>query len=90
MQRVKSLRAGWVSGWQGTRDGKIYQLQGDSDSVFYKLFDPLRPTPENCPCMRLTPVKLASEPKQKGIKRQVEGAKTGQKTKTKAKPKKLN
>ena len=40
MQRVKSLRKGWVFGWQGTRDGKIYHLPENPDAGFYKLIDP--------------------------------------------------
>ena len=79
MQRVKSLKKGWVFGWEGTRDGKIYQLPEDSDTGFYKLFDPLRPTPENCHCMRLIPVKLASKPTPKGTRVPKTGAKTGPK-----------
>ena len=79
MQRVKSLRKGWVFSWKGTRDGKIYQLPENSDTGFYKLINPLCPPSENCPCMRLTPVKLAQLPKPKGIRHQVPGAKIGPK-----------
>ena len=85
MQRVKSLKKGWVFGWEGTRDGKIYQLPEDSDTGFYKLFDPLRPIPENCHCMRLTPVKSASKPTPKGTR----VPKTGAKKNTQTKPKKM-
>ena len=87
MQRVKSLKKGWVFGWEGTRDGKIYQLPDNSDTGFYKLVDPLCPTPENCPCMRLTPVKLAPERKPKSTRLPKTGTKTGAKV-SPTKPKK--
>ena len=79
MQRVKSLRKGWVFGWQGTRDGKLYQLPENSDTGFFKFIDPLRPTPKNCPCMRLTPAKLPQESKPKVIRRADTGSRKGQK-----------
>ena len=87
MQRVKSLRKGWVFGWQGTRNGQIYQLPGNSDTGFFKFIDPFRPTPENCPCMRQTPAKLPQEPKPKVIRRPNTGTKTGPKV-SQIKPKK--
>ena len=79
MLSVKSLSKGWGFGWQGTRDGKIYHLPENSDTGFYKLTDPHRPTSENCPCMRLTPVQFAPEPKTKDIRRQNADTKQGQK-----------
>ena len=79
MQRVKSLRKGWVFGWQGTRDGKIYQLPENSDTGFFKFIDPLCPTPKNCPCMRLIPAKLPQESKPKVIRRADTGSRKGQK-----------
>ena len=61
MVRVKSLRRGWAFNWEGTRDGKIFQLPEDSDSGFYKLINPLCSTSSNCPCTRLVPVQVAVE-----------------------------
>ena len=61
MVRVKSLRRGWTFNWEGTRDGKIFQLPEDSDSGFYKLINPLCSTSSNCPCTRLVPVQAAVE-----------------------------
>ena len=87
MLSVKSLSKGWGFGWQGTRDGKIYHLPENSDTGFYKLTDPHRPTSENCPCIRLTPVQLATEPKTKDIRRQNANSNTGPKV-YQTKPKK--
>ena len=79
MVRVKSLKNGWAFGWEGTRDGNLYQLPEDPDTGFYQIIDPLRPPSENCACMRLTPVKLAPEPKPKGTRLPKTGTKTGPK-----------
>ena len=61
MVRVKSMRRGWSFNWEGTRDGKIFQLPEDPDTGFYKLINPLCPTSSDCPCTRLLPVKAAIE-----------------------------
>ena len=61
MVRVKSMRRGWTFNWEGTRDGKIFQLPEDPDTGFYKLVNPLCPTSSDCLCMRLLPVKAAVE-----------------------------
>ena len=87
MLSVKSLSKGWGFDWQGTRDGKIYHLPENSDTGFYKLTDPHRPTSENCPCMRLTPVQFAPEPKTRDIRHQNANTKTGPKV-YQTKPKK--
>ena len=34
MVRVKSMRRGWTFSWEGTRDGKIYQMPEDPDTGF--------------------------------------------------------
>ena len=56
MIRVKSIRKGWVFGWQGTRDGALYRLPEDFDTGFYLLVNPLHPVPANCLCLRMVPV----------------------------------
>ena len=61
MMRVKSMRRGWSFNWEGTRDGKIFQLPEDPDTGFYKLVNPLCPTSSDCPCMRLQAVQTAGE-----------------------------
>ena len=55
MKRVKSLRNGWVYGWQGTRDGTLYKLPGDQETGWYYLIG-TAPTTKYCPCLRLIPV----------------------------------